>query len=157
MTIVTSEIVKQTTQKNGTINVDVIFTDQTGKTFTRSYNAANVGMIATINSSLESRINDRLKQNDLFNAVFTKPWDYTLIHATLTDLRDYVRELYLESEKEQTVLIALRLEEWIVNGRFTVAQLRQAFNLNTSQFDALRTKWQNFKDAFDVIEGAAGE
>jgi hypothetical protein len=54
-----------------------------------------------------------------------------------------------------------RLARWIVNrvvaGDITVTQLRSAFNLNQSEWDALRTRMENLAADVTGVEVAAGE
>ncbi len=152
-----SEIVQQTIQANGSVNVHERHTDHIGKTYDIVYNAPAGTDLNILLGIRAARLNESLKQSDLRRAVFEAPWDYTLVYATNADLAPYVRDLYRESIKDQTALVALRIIEWINNGRFTVAQLKTVFSLSTAEFDTLKAKMENIISSYQVVEGAVGE
>lgn len=102
-------------------------------------------------------MNSEVKARELFDAVFTYPWNYVLEEATNTELGAYIRELYRNSNKETLAKAAKRILEWITNGRFTDTQVRNAFGLTAGQWTTLKTKMQNLVASHEQVETAVGE
>jgi len=157
MSITTSQIISQVIQPNGSINVHERHTDHTGKTYDIQYNAPQGSNITAIINARAVIIENKLKENDLYRAIFIEPWDYTLVHATNADLAPFVRTLYKESIQDQTAIIGMRLIEWVTNRRFTETQIRNAFGLTLSRWNTLKAKIQVLIDDFNAIQGAKGE
>ena len=140
------------------VEVVFVFTLDNGETITdgpRVFSGSlNLSQAATVIGALEL---DWHKTDEMRNAVFTYPWDYTLKYATALELASYVRQLYKDNEKTTLVLVAIRILEWISNGRFTDTQVQNVFGLSAAQWTTLKTKMQNFVDSYTIIDGAIGE
>lgn len=157
MTIDTSVIQSQVIQPDGSINVTEIHTDHQGVKYPVVYNAPSGTNLTTFLNAHAILLENNLRDSDIFKAIFTEPWDYTLVHATNNELAVRARALYKESIMIQTALIGLRITEWIDNDRFTVTQVRNAFGLSLAQWNTLRTKINGIIADYQGVQGAAGE
>lgn len=157
MAITQSIIVSQSPQQDGTTLVHERHTFHTGETSDVTYYAQPGANIENIMDARVQVLEEAMKQADLHRCVFTEPWDYVMQHATNADLAPFVRELYRESIKTQTVLIGMRMVEWVQNGRFTQTQMRNAFGMNSTQWTTLTNKILALIDQFNAIEAATGE
>lgn len=80
-----------------------------------------------------------------------------LKHQTAEQFAARLRAAYRNSERERLVAIARWLLAAISAGYITDAQCRTAFGLNTTQWNNLKTKMQNFVTASNTVLGAVGE
>ena len=80
-----------------------------------------------------------------------------LKHQTAEAFITRVRQAYRDGNSEQIVKIARFLIARIQAGDVTDAQLRTAFGLNTTQWNALKTKMQNLITADNAVKSAVGE
>lgn len=119
MAITQSIIVSQSPQQDGTTLVHERHTFHDGGTRDITYYAQPGANITNIMLARVPVLEEAMKQADLHRCVFTEPWGYVMQHATNADLAPFVRELYRKSSKTQTVLIGIRMVEWVQNGRFT--------------------------------------
>ena len=80
-----------------------------------------------------------------------------LKHQTAEAFVARVRAAYRDGTPEVLVLIARFLIARVQAGDVTDAQLRTAFGLNVSQWNALKTKMQNLIAADNAVKSAVGE
>ena len=80
-----------------------------------------------------------------------------LKHQTVQEFIARFREAYRNGERERICQLARFILSRIAAGDITDAQCRNAFNLTTQQWNALKTKMQNFVAAQDTVRGAVGE
>lgn len=80
-----------------------------------------------------------------------------LKHQTVQEFVARFREEYRNAERERVIQLARFIVSRIQAGDITDAQCRTAFGLNTTQWNALKTKMQNFISAHDIVRGAVGE
>ncbi len=80
-----------------------------------------------------------------------------LVHQTQQEFIQRLVQAYRESIKERTILIARFILNKITNGDLTDNQVRNAFNLTTLQWTALKTKMQNWISNYDAAQTAQGE
>jgi len=80
-----------------------------------------------------------------------------LKHQTAEAFIARVRQAYRDGNSEQLVKIARFLIARVQAGDVTDAQLRNAFGLNTTQWNALKTKMQNLITADNAVKSAVGE
>jgi len=157
MTITTSKIISQTIQKDRSISVHERHTDNLGMTYDVVYFASPTD---DLNITLESRskqIETTLQDSDINDAIFTRKWDEPLLYSTKLQLGKKLRELYLQSEKHETVTIAKRIKEWLDNGRFSDTEIRSLFGLSSKKWITLKVKIGKLSEDDDRIEGAKGE
>lgn len=81
----------------------------------------------------------------------------TLRYATLSQLGAAFREKYRNSSREECARLAKWLLARIADGTFTDTQVRNFFGLNTTQYNALKTKMTNLVANWDAVQAAAGE
>jgi hypothetical protein len=161
MPITKTEILSRGTFSDG-IYLRVKFTDQNGVV---QFYTSKVPLGTDVDDLIARKIarrNQRLIDYDLRRAVYLEPWDYQLQHATLAQLRDYVRKEYREAKtyinnNKQRIQIARRIIEWIDNGRFTVAQLRTVFSKGDTEFVDFRKRLEALRDADNLLKNAEGE
>jgi len=80
-----------------------------------------------------------------------------LKHQTPEAFIARVRQAYRDGNSEQLVKIARFLIARVQAGDVTDAQLRNAFGLNNTQWNALKTKMQALIKADNDIKSAVGE
>jgi len=80
-----------------------------------------------------------------------------LKHQTAEAFIARVRQAYRDGNSDQLVKIARFLIARVQAGDVTDAQLRNAFGLNTTQWNALKTKMQNLITADNAVKSAVGE
>jgi hypothetical protein len=80
-----------------------------------------------------------------------------LKHQTASQFVARFREAYRNAERERLVQLAKFIISRIQSGDITDAQCRTAFGLNTTQWNTLKTKMQNFVTANTTIQSAQGE
>ena len=80
-----------------------------------------------------------------------------LKHQTAEAFIARVRQAYRDGNSEQLVKIARFLIARVQAGDVTDAQLRNAFGLNVTQWNALKTKIQNLITADNAVRSAVGE
>lgn len=80
-----------------------------------------------------------------------------LKHQTAEQFVARVRAAYRDGRREQLVAIARFITSRIQAGDITDAQCRNAFGLNVTQWNALKTKMQNLITAANAIDGSVGE
>lgn len=68
-----------------------------------------------------------------------------------------LRERYRSASREE----AARIATWILNridaGDITDVQVRNAFGLTVTQYNALKTRMGNLRTAYQAMQAAAGE
>ena len=156
MAIVSTEILGAGRFSDG-IHLKVKTTDHVGKERVFSRIVPNDTDIDVFIESRVVKLNRNLIEEEVQRAVYDEPWDYELQYATLTQLRDYIRNEYNGKEKRDLIPLARRIIEWIENGRFTVAQFRAAFGMSNPQFNQFRTRLEALRDCDDLLENADGE
>lgn len=76
---------------------------------------------------------------------------------TATQFAARLRERYRSASREE----AARIATWILNhidaGDITDAQVRAAFGLTVTQYNALKTRMGNLRTAYQAMQAAAGE
>lgn len=80
-----------------------------------------------------------------------------LKHQSVEEFVARVREAWRIGERERLVRLAKFIISRIQTGDLTEAQVRNAFGLNQSQWNTLKTKMQALVDADATIQGAVGE
>jgi len=80
-----------------------------------------------------------------------------LKHQTAAQFVARFREAYRNGERERLVQLAKFILSRVQSGDITEAQCRTAFGLNTTQWNALKTKMQSFVTANTTIQSAQGE
>ena len=80
-----------------------------------------------------------------------------LKHQTAAELVARFREAFRNSERDRVVTLASNLLARIAAGDITDAQVRNAFNLTTPQYNTLKTKMENWIAARNTILSAVGE
>ena len=80
-----------------------------------------------------------------------------LKHQTAQEFIARFRDAYRDSERERLVQLAKFVIARIQAGDITDAQCRSAFGLNTTQWNNLKTKMQNFITASNTVQSAVGE
>ena len=80
-----------------------------------------------------------------------------LKHQTVEAFISRVRQAYRDGNAERLVKIARFLIARVQAGDVTDAQLRTAFGLNTTQWNALKTKMQALITASNTVTSAVGE
>lgn len=80
-----------------------------------------------------------------------------LKHQTTEAFVTRVRAAYREGNPEVLVKIAKFIIAKISSGDITDAQCRNAFGVNSTKWNTLKTKMQNLIDASNILESAIGE
>ena len=80
-----------------------------------------------------------------------------LKHQTVAQFVSRVREAYRNREREDLVRIARWILAALNRGDITDANCRNAFGLNTTQWNALKAKMTTMVNASNVFQGAVGE
>ena len=80
-----------------------------------------------------------------------------LKHQTAQEFIARFREAYRNGERERLVQLAKFVITRIQAGDITDAQCRTAFGLNTTQWNNLKTKMQNYVTAHNTVQSAVGE
>lgn len=80
-----------------------------------------------------------------------------LKHQTAAQFVARVRAAYRDGRSQQLVAIARFIVSRIQAGDITDAQCRTAFGLNSTQWNALKTRMQNLITAANAVESAVGE
>lgn len=80
-----------------------------------------------------------------------------LRHQTAAQFAARLRERYRNASREE----AARIATWILNrieaGDLTDAQVRNAFGLTVTQYNAMKTRMTNLRTAYQAVQAAAGE
>lgn len=80
-----------------------------------------------------------------------------LKHQTAEEFVARVRAAYRDGDPVRLVKIARFLIARVQAGDITEAQIRTAFGLNNTQWNALKTKMQNLITADNAVKSAVGE
>lgn len=80
-----------------------------------------------------------------------------LKHQTAAEFISRFREAYRNAERERVVQLARFVISRIQAGDITETQVRNAFGLNVSQWNTLKTKMQNHITADNAVKSAIGE
>ncbi len=80
-----------------------------------------------------------------------------LKHQTAEAFIARVRQAYRDGDSERIIKIARFIIARIQAGDLTDAQCRTAFGLNTTQWNNLKTKMQNWITADNAVKSAVGE
>jgi hypothetical protein len=80
-----------------------------------------------------------------------------LKHQTAQQFVARFREAYRNAERDRLVQLARFILSRIQAGDITDAQCRTAFGLNTTQWNNLKTRMQNFITAQNTVLSAVGE
>ena len=80
-----------------------------------------------------------------------------LKHQTAEAFVARVRAAYRDGDPDTLVKIARFLIARVQAGDITEAQIRNAFGLNVSQWNTLKTKMQNLITADNAVKSAVGE
>ncbi len=157
MPIVSTEILGQGRFSDG-IHLRVKMTDQHGVEHIYSRTVPNGTDLNALIVKKRAKLERSLIDAELQKAVYGESWDYVLQHASPTQLRDYARKEYQEKNyPELRTSIAHRLEEWIDNGRFTVAEIRASFGKDNAEFAQFRIRLKALRDADDLVRNSKGE
>lgn len=144
-------------QKDGRTSCTERHISADGREFVVEYWLPAGGDPVAIMTARAAQLATALVDGDCAAAVFERPWDAPLVHATLADLSAWVRQQYRHAQRERLAMIARRILEWLANGRFTDLQLRTAFGLTNTQWNEVKTKMQTLVTSWSAIERAAGE
>ena len=80
-----------------------------------------------------------------------------LKHQTAAQFIARFREAYRNSDRERVIQLARFVISRIQAGDLTDTQVRNAFGLNTTQWNALKTKMNNWITAQNAVKAAVGE
>ena len=80
-----------------------------------------------------------------------------LKHQTAAEFVTRFREAYRNSDRETLIMLARFILGRIAAGDLTDAQCRTAFGLSTTQWNALKTKMNNFITSHNTVLSAVGE
>ena len=80
-----------------------------------------------------------------------------LKHQTAEQFIARFREAYSNSDRERCMQLARFVISRIQAGDITDAQARNAFGLNTTQWNNLKTKMNNWITAQNTVQSAVGE
>lgn len=80
-----------------------------------------------------------------------------LKHQTVQQFVARFHEAYRNSDRERLIMMARFIVARIQSGDITDAQCRSAFGLNVTQWNALKSRMQNFITAQNTVQGAVGE
>ena len=80
-----------------------------------------------------------------------------LKHQTASEFVARFREAYRGAERERLVQLAKFIISRIQSGDITDAQCRNAFGLSTTQWNALKTKMNNYITAHNTVQSAVGD
>ena len=80
-----------------------------------------------------------------------------LKHQTAAQFVARFRERYRNAEKEECARMAAWLYDHYQAGDFTATQLRNAFGMNTTQFNNFVAKVLTLRDQWIAIQNAKGE
>ena len=156
MAITGSVLISQFLQGDGRSTIKERHTDHTGQFHDFEY----LGVASEAAAVMAARVSDvetMLRDKDMERCIFTEPWNYVLVHATNAELSAYVRLLYRHASKETLAKVASRILEWITNGRFTETQIRNAFGLTLTQWNALKARMQTLVANYNAVQAAEGE
>ena len=156
MPISTTEVIGAGRFSDG-IHLRVKLIDHVGKEYTF---AQKLPLGSDIDAFIATRVikfDRNLIKHELRRAVYDEPWDYVLQYASSTQLLAFIREEYSLFEGKKLVTLAKRIEEWLDNGRFTVAEFRSAFGKSNAEFNQFRTRLVDLRDCDDTIEMSKGE
>jgi hypothetical protein len=81
----------------------------------------------------------------------------TFVYSTKNQVAAAIRQLYKDGNPELVVRIARWIRRRIIAGDFTETQVRNAFGLTVTQWDALKIKLQAMDEALNTVETAVGE
>jgi hypothetical protein len=80
-----------------------------------------------------------------------------LKHQTPSQFAERLREFYRSSDKEQTAQLARWILFKIQVGDLTDTQLRTIFGLTAAQWNTLKTKMTNLRNAYTLLKTSTGE
>jgi len=80
-----------------------------------------------------------------------------LKHQTPSQFIARLREAYRQSDKERTAQLARWVLAKLQTGDVTDTQLRTAFGLTVTQWNNLKTKMTNLRNAANALKTAVGE
>jgi hypothetical protein len=80
-----------------------------------------------------------------------------LRHQTAAQFIARFRERFRSAEREEAAKLATWLLNRIEAGDVTDAQVRNAFGLNNTQYNALKTRMTNLRTAWLAVQAARGE
>lgn len=80
-----------------------------------------------------------------------------LKHQTAAQFIARFREAYRNGERDRVIQLARFIISRIQAGDITDAQCRTAFGLNTTQWNTLKTKMNNWITADNAVKSAMGE
>ena len=80
-----------------------------------------------------------------------------LKHQTSAQFVSRFREAYRDSDRERCIQLARFVIAKIQAGDLTDTQVRNAFGLNVTQWNALKTKMSNWITAQNSVQSAVGE
>ena len=167
MPIVSKRLTQNALNRNKTFrHVGWVFTDQEGKEWL--YGGMHLAprtdgdhitdtLLEDLKDKLVVKSNKFLKGRDLRDAVYKDDWNYSLKENTEAGLLAYARQQYFNGREENFVPLAIRIEEWIDNSRFTVTEVRTAFGKTKEEFNQFRTRLKAIRDGNNAIRGARSE
>lgn len=80
-----------------------------------------------------------------------------LQHQTATQLAARFRAKYRDASGIEQAKMATWLLAHITAGDFTDAQVRNAFGLTTTQYNAMKTRMTTLRDQWAAVQAARGE
>lgn len=80
-----------------------------------------------------------------------------LNHATKAQLADRFRARFRDATRLEVWRMASFIRKLIDDGDVTVLQVRTAFGLNSTQFNALASKFDAYRTKYYELKAAAGE
>ena len=78
-------------------------------------------------------------------------------HQTVAQYLVRLRGMFRDATKIEAARLANRIIDHILAGDVTDTQVRTAFGLNTTQYNALKTKLTTLRDNYLAVQSAAGE
>lgn len=155
MPILSSSALAEHAQVDGRFFVTERHTDHTGAVHTFAYLAAVGADTSAVMSARVPVIEAQLADAEFADCLANDR--LTTVHLTAADFLAKVREAYRERSREELARLAQYIVNRIQAGDVTETQLRNAFGLNVTQWNALKSRMQALRDAWVVVQAAAGE
>jgi hypothetical protein len=151
-----SSIVKVWPQADGSAWVIEEHVDEAGDTHRRQYKAAQSVDRDAVLAARAIKLDEVLRRKEtLFHLMHDRAPVFKLLTGAQFLAR--LRAIYQEGKAEHIARIATWLMNRLDAGDVTDLQLRTAFGLNTTQWNALKAKMQALRADWLAVESAEGE
>ena len=157
-TIVSSVLDADTApQKDGRTYVRELHTDSVGATYRFEYLASpSMDRNAIMLARAATLIPDAQTREMLLAIALDLPLA-SLQYSTPAQAAAFVRAHYQQATRNELALTAQWILDRITAGEVTDAQVANAFNLTTAQWNTLKTKMQNLVASYTTVETAVGQ